>query len=576
MLSFVMVLGVVTALVVPSAQVVFLPPDSRETETSFWMEHGLREIKEALHQPRITNKAKNVILFLGDGMGVTAATVGRILKGQKKGNSGEEGSLVWDRFSNIALLKTYNLDRQVPDSAATATAFLAGVKANYYTVGVNGHVKMKDCPASIVPENQVDTIIKWAQDAGKDTGVVTTAQVTHATPAAAYAKSPFRYWQCDTKMMADGNQTLPCKDIARQLVEDEPGRNLKVIMGGGRQEMGAGLEPDAEKKCVRSDGRNLVTEWQQAKAAEGASTAYLTTTEDLMNVDPKNTDYIMGLFGDLHVPYELDRDTSPQGAPHLKEMVKVAIKKLKRNHNGFFLMVEGGRIDHGLHHAMPRRALEELLAMEEAVQETMEEVDLEETLVVVTADHSHVMTMNGYPVRGNDIFGKVMNEDDVSDHLPYTTLMFTNGEGFNYTWDGQEVVRRNLTGVDTTDKEFRPLAAVPTYKGSETHGGEDVAVYAHGPMAHLFHRVHEQSYVAHVMAYSACIGPYTDCDRPKNTHYKHINHHNHGHDVDDDDGHNKAYYSHGGDGNGGGAAVLSSGAAVMSCVAVMVMKMAWW
>lgn len=66
--------------------------------------------------------------------------------------------------------QTYNLDRQVPDSAATATAFLAGVKANYYTVGVNGHVKMKDCPASIVPENQVDTIIKWAQDAGKDTG----------------------------------------------------------------------------------------------------------------------------------------------------------------------------------------------------------------------------------------------------------------------------------------------------------------------------------------------------------------------------------------------------------------------
>lgn len=60
---------------------------------------------------------------------------------------------------------------------------------------------------------------------------MTTAQVTHATPAAAYAKSPFRYWQCDTKMMADGNQTLPCKDIARQLVEDEPGRNLKVGHG---------------------------------------------------------------------------------------------------------------------------------------------------------------------------------------------------------------------------------------------------------------------------------------------------------------------------------------------------------
>ena len=68
--------------------------------------------------------------------------------------------------------------------------------------------------------------------------------------------------------------------------------------------------------------------------------------------------------------------------------------------------VEGGRIDHGLHHGNPRRALEELLAMEEAVTETLEEVNLEETLVVVTADHSHVMTMNGYPARGNDIFGE--------------------------------------------------------------------------------------------------------------------------------------------------------------------------
>ncbi|XP_045139369.1 alkaline phosphatase-like [Portunus trituberculatus] len=575
----VVVIGVVCALVAPSTQVVFPSPNPRETETSFWMDHGRRELNEALQQTQITNKAKNVILFLGDGMGITAMTAGRIMKGQKKGHSGEEESLVWDRFSNMGLLKTYNLDRQVPDSAATATAFLSGVKGNYMTVGVNGNVKSRDCAASLKEENQVSTILKWAQDAGKETGVITTAQVTHATPAALYAHSPYRYWQCDTSIMTEGPDAIACKDIARQLVEDEPGRSMKVVLGGGRQEMGAGIEADVKKKCERSDGRNLVTEWQQDKASQGKTSAYLTTTDDLRNLNAENTDYIMGLFGDLHVPYEVDRDTSGAGTPHIKEMVKVALRRLKRSDNGFFLMVEGGRIDHGMHHGKPRRALEELVAMEEAVRETLEEVDLRETLIVVTADHSHVMTMNGYPDRGNDIFGVTLNENDVSDHLPYTTLMFTTGEGFNYTWNGSEVIRPNLTGVDTTHKDFVPLAAVPTYPGSETHGGEDVAVFANGPMAHLFHRVHEQSYVAHVMGYAACIGPYTDCDRPLNDHrtrYKHIGHHNdHDHDDDDDDerkGKGGKVYGKGSSRYNGAPAVKSAGFVVLWCLVVL-MKM---
>ncbi|KAK3868630.1 hypothetical protein Pcinc_025993 [Petrolisthes cinctipes] len=488
---------------------VFPSPETRESETSYWMEHGERELQEALSRPQYTNKAKNVILFLGDGMGVTVNTAGRIMKGQKEGKSGEEGYLVWDRFPNVALLKTYNLDRQVPDSAGTATAFLAGVKANYYTVGVNGNVKLNDCAASLKNKNRVDTVLKWAQDAGKATGVVTTTQITHATPAALYAKSPQRYWQCDTKIMAAGPEALRCKDIARQLVEDDPARNMKVIMGGGRQEMGAREDNSAEEKCVRNDGRNLVEEWKMDKEARGATNAYASTTGQLREIDPTDTDFIMGLFGDLHMPYEVDRDTSLNGTPSIEEMTKVALQRLKQEEKGFFLLVEGGRIDHGMHYTQPKRSLEELVAMERAVLATLNQVNLTETLVLVTADHSHVMTMNGYPIRGNNIFGTVINEDDVSDHMPYTTLMFTNGPGFNYTWNGAEVIRRNLSEVDTTHKDFEPLAAVPTYSGSETHGGEDVAVFAQGPMAHLFHRVHEQSYVAHVMAYAACIGPYS-------------------------------------------------------------------
>ncbi|KAK8728668.1 hypothetical protein OTU49_009083 [Cherax quadricarinatus] len=489
-----------------SPAVIFPSPHPEETGNSYWYQLMRREIQEALERPRNTGMAKNIILFLGDGMGVTVSTAGRILKGQKKGVSGEEGYLVWERFPNMALLKTYNLDKQVPDSAGTATAYLTGVKANYGTLGVNGRVNEKDCDASLIPENRLDTILNWAQDAGKDTGVVTTSQVTHATPAALYAKSAFRKWLCDTRMIQDN--ATHCKDIARQLVEDKPGKNMKVIMGGGRQEMGA-PHGGEEIVCDRTDGRNLVKEWKNDKQELGASHFYVTSTRQLRDLDVNNTDYLLGLFAERHTRQEVDRDHGLDGTPSLKEMTLTAINILKKNSQGFFLMVEGALIDKALHNNKPRRALEDLLQMEEAVEAALQEVDLEDTLVVVTADHSHSMTMAGYPPRGNDIFGITTNVY-VTDGLPYTTLMFTTGHGYNYTWDGQKVSRPNLTGVDTGHKDYVTLAAVPLMKGEETHGGEDVAVYAAGPMGHLFHRLHEQTYVAHVMAYSACIGPYNN------------------------------------------------------------------
>ncbi|ROT62358.1 salivary alkaline phosphatase [Penaeus vannamei] len=160
------------------------------------------------------------------GLGITVGTASRILKGQRQGHSGEEGYLLWERFPNVGLMKTYNIDKQVSDSAGTATAYLTGVKGNYKTLGVTGNVQVSDCAASLKPENRLDSILKWAQDAGKDTGLVTTAQVTHASPAGLYAKTPSRNWQCDTKMAKEGEHTKACKDIARQLVEDEPGKNI--------------------------------------------------------------------------------------------------------------------------------------------------------------------------------------------------------------------------------------------------------------------------------------------------------------------------------------------------------------
>nr|XP_027221963.1 alkaline phosphatase, tissue-nonspecific isozyme-like [Penaeus vannamei] len=176
-------------------------------------------------------------------------------------------------------------------------------------------------------------------------------------------------------------------------------------------------------------------------------------------------------------------------------------------------MCRGGRIDHALHETQPRRALEDVVALDDAVVEALSVLDLENTLIIVTADHSHVMTINGYSQRGNDILGVSDVVADV-DQIAYTTLMFTNGHAYNYTWNGVNVTRPDPKTQNTTELGYKPLAAVPvTY---ETHGGEDVAAYAIGPMSHLLHRVHEQSYLAHVMGFASCIGPYKDnCERPK-------------------------------------------------------------
>ncbi|KAB7502006.1 Alkaline phosphatase, tissue-nonspecific isozyme, partial [Armadillidium nasatum] len=199
--------------------------------------------------------------------------------------------------------------------------------------------------------------------------------------------------------------------------------------------------------------------------------------------------------------------------PSLKKLTEIAITRLSRNENGFFLMVEGGRIDHALHSSKPHAAFMEILEFEEAVEAALNMTNIEDTLIIVTADHSHVMTINGYPSRGHDILGLVTNKD-VRDNLPYTTLMFTTGFGANYSWNGERVLRKNLTNVDTRDMNFVFPSAVLTNPGSGTHGGEDIGIYAVGPMSHLFHRVHEQSYIAHVMAYSSCIGPFkNNCRR---------------------------------------------------------------
>ncbi|KAB7496974.1 hypothetical protein Anas_04544 [Armadillidium nasatum] len=218
-------------------------------------------------------------------MGITVSTVGRIYKGQKKGFSGAEEYLAWEKFPDVSLIKTYNVDKQVPDSAGTATAYLCGVKGNYKTIGVNANVNVNNCSASLDPKNRPESILKWSQDIGKGTGVVTTTRITHATPTGTYGHIPHRDWECDSSLPQDAKER-GCKDIARQLVEDLPGKNINVLLAGGRDPLGASIPENEKPFCKRDDGRNLADEWISDKTEAGKSAVYVTNTEEFREVDP--------------------------------------------------------------------------------------------------------------------------------------------------------------------------------------------------------------------------------------------------------------------------------------------------
>ncbi|XP_056399174.1 alkaline phosphatase, tissue-nonspecific isozyme-like [Hyla sarda] len=473
-------------------------PDA-EKEPKYWRDLGQETLEEALRLQRLnTNAARNLILFLGDGMGISTVTATRILRGQMDGGPGENSRLEMEKFPYVALSKTYNTDAQVPDSAATATAFLCGVKTNKAIIGLSAATELGSCNTS--KGNEVDSILKWAKAAGKSVGVVTTTRINHATPAAAYAHSANRDWYSDADMPPDAI-CQGCKDIAWQLVNNIA--DIEVLMGGGRkymypngtQDIEYPLDPQANG--TRLDGQDLVDLWYKKKPPSKVS-QYVWNRTQLMGLDPGKVDYLMGLFEPSDLQYELERNTSTD--PALSEMVTVAIRILQKNPKGFYLLVEGGRIDHGHHAGQASLALHEAVEMDRAVGLAGTLTSEEDTLTLVTADHSHVFTHGGDAPRGNPILGLVQEQSNV-DGMPYTSLLYGNGPGFKI----EEGKRENITGVDTEDAGYLAQSAVPLKY--ETHGGEDVAIFAKGPMAHLLHGVVEQSYIPYAMGYAACIGP---------------------------------------------------------------------
>ena len=462
-----------------------------------WFVAGQATIAARLANQPITGKAKNVILFTADGNGVGSNYAIRLFSGQLAGGLGDDYVQPQETFPNLALVKTYSTNGQTPDSAPTAVAMNAGIKTKNDLINVTDGVAVGDCAAGLT--NTVTTFAELASGMGKSVGVISTARITHATPAAVYAKSAHRDWE-NNSQLPEGCTQL---DIAAQLIEQMKSGVIDIALGGGRSHFLPKEVTDAEgKEGARTDGRNLVEE------AKAAGFEFAEADTDFMALTMGGNAPVLGLFEPSHMKYEQDRT----GEPSLAEMTKAAITSLAGNENGFYLNVEGGRVDHANHAGNLHRALVDGKAFADAIAMAMEMTNPEDTLIIVTADHEHAISFNGYCGRGTPITGLCMkiNEAGVehtgepelaADGKPYTVAGYLNGAGSvlveqaDKTFSGTRPA--DLTNEIAMDPDYLQQALIPM--SSETHSGEDVALFARGPWAHLFGGVIEQNVIFHVM-----------------------------------------------------------------------------
>ena len=423
-------------------------------------------------QKHAKSTPKNIIIFIGDGMGVSTVTAARIFDGQSKGLKGEEHVLAFEDFENLALIKTYNTNAQVPDSAGTATAILSGYKTNIGAVNVRPNESVRKMVLnSCILKNSPPTMAEHTKKTGRAVGIISTARITHATPAAMYGHAVDRGWEADTDV-DERAAKFKCKGLAAQLMNSP----VDIVLGGGRSKF-----TDEQIASWQTKDRHIYVE-----DAAGLRAA------------PKDQT-LLGLFTPSHLSYEADRDDSQE--PSLAEMTGFAIEALGARGTGYVLMIEAGRVDHAHHGTNAYRAMTDMQALNEAVKVAKEKTG-DDTLLLVTADHSHVFTLAGYPVRGNPILGLVRNPDPenggaakeyakAEDGKPYTTLGYQNGPNV------READSAALTDNLVQAKDFQQQTAVNLE--SETHSGEDVPLYATGPGAARFRGVMEQDEIGQIL-----------------------------------------------------------------------------
>jgi len=297
---------------------------------------GYQEVRDGAGEPDKYplvkgDKAKNIILFIGDGMGPTHVVAARIKY------KGVAGRLAMERMPVTGLLNTFNADLLVTDSSAAATAMATGYKTK------NGMI-------SVTPDGKsAQSIMEACRDAGKATGIVVNCDLTQSTPAAFAAHVSSR-WDSPS--------------VAVELVDSR----INLLLGGGRSQFIPQTKPDSRRK----DDLDLIGRAQK--------NGY-TYIETLDQMNSASADHILGLF-------HMDALKPESGYPNIQDMTRKAIQLLGRNQQGFFLMVEASNLDSYSHRNNTDDTLREMKTLDDSVRDALEFAMSDgNTVVIVTGDH---------------------------------------------------------------------------------------------------------------------------------------------------------------------------------------------
>lgn len=448
--------------------------------------------------------AKNVIFFLGDGMGGPAVTAARILsKGLTEGKY--NGWLEMDRMDYRGLVTTSGNDSIATDSANSMSAYTTGHKSSVNALGV--YAGNDPDPSRHPRVENVAELLKRSR--GMAIGVVSTAEIQDATPAAVWAH---------TRRRAE------YLEIMDQALEED--QMPDVLLGGGR----ASLLPQGVEGSRREDDRDLIEEFRDRGFAYAGSRA------ELRRAVGSHPDRLLGLFTDGNMNVYVDREVSPDpevlgeftDQPTLMEMTEAALSVLSRRDEGFFLMVEAASIDKMEHPLDGPRATYDTIELDQAIgiaKRFAEEHG--DTLVVVTADHNHSMSIVGTHSRLEE--GEPDRErNGVYADAGFPTYVDSDGNGFPddpdpevqlfFGWsnhpDHSDDFQHNEqfaqpalldadgVAVDNPERDPKALVQVGNLPYSQTncvHTVEDVYVIASGPGANRFNGVLDNTDVFHRM-----------------------------------------------------------------------------
>jgi alkaline phosphatase len=446
----------------------------------------------------IQNRAKNVILFVGDGMGPTIRTAARIVsKGVEGGRT--RGLLEMDQMDTMGLVMTSSLDALVTDSSPGAGAWATGNKSINNWHGVfpdnNGPItalsitldRNRQAALPFLDNPRVENLAEYLQRTRRmSTGVVSTVSITDSTPGA-FSTHGIRYGQVA---------------LAEQMLSS----GHSVILGAGARYFLPERSPLLKNiPSARPDGRNIVDEFKKA------GYSFVSTASELEHSG--RAEKLLGLFHGADMASRYDRMRAKEGVPAAKDavgqfpdqptlelMTRQALNVLSKNNNGFFLMIEGGSIDRELHRMDPHRAIDELIELDKAIgvaRAWISDRDRDDTLIIVTADHeTSGLTITGVNEDGRPSIRSFPTYQDKNfdgfpdDFHPDLAVTFDFAAGFNPPKESKVYdLPRNL-------RDLNPSTAVPPGQLAgpvSNHSAVDVQIGAKGPGASLFGGVQDNT-----------------------------------------------------------------------------------